>query len=114
MELPLAGRIGIDHIEARQPPAGAQHQVARYAFRRRLRQDGVRIAIVAKRTRERDIDAGARQIDSGIERIAAAGERQPPVAAARELDHDFADADDAGFLLVHGLLPPTRRNARID
>ena len=69
----------------------------------------VRVGIVAHRARVGRRDAGARQIDRGVERVAAEREAVAVVGAARELDHHFADADDAGFLLSHE--SPGFRNA---
>ncbi len=47
-------------------------------------------------------NAGAPEIDRGVERVAAEGLAVAPVIAARELDHDFADADDTGVFVAHG------------
>ena len=44
------------------------------------RHDAVGIGIVADGGGESDVDAGARQIDGGIEGIAAAGQRELPSA----------------------------------
>ena len=61
----------------------------------------VRVGIVAHRGRVGRRNAGAREIDRGVERVAAEREAVAVVGAARQLDHHFADADDAGFL-SHG------------
>ena len=52
-----------------------------------------------------DVDAGARQIDRGIEGVAAAAHAEASVAAAGHLDHDLADRDHTLTLLVHPQLP---------
>ena len=64
-------------------------------------------AIVAERAGEGDGLTGAGEIDRGIEGVAAATEREAPVAAARELDSGFADADAAR--LAHDAVPITGR-----
>ena len=96
----LARRVGVDDVDAGQPAGDAQHQVALHAFGGGQRQDAVRERVVAERGRERGRDAGARQIDRGVEGVAAAADREAAVAAARHLDQDLADGENTGFLLL--------------
>src|SRR4029079_13970122 len=42
-------------------------------------------------------NSGAREIDRRVERVPPEREAIAVLGAARELDHHFADADDAGF-----------------
>ena len=65
------------------------------------RRDAVGIGIIARRRGERDIDSGAGQINGGIEGVAAAGQREPAIGAARQFDQHFANANGAGFRLAH-------------
>ncbi len=72
------------------------------------------MGIVAKRRRERHVDAGAGEIDRRVEGVAAARDGEAPVGAARELDHHFPDRDDAVARLAHALLAfPVCCNRRI-
>ena len=100
-EAALALGVGLDHVEAGQPAGHAQHQVGLDAFGRGHRDDAVGIGIVAERGGIGHVDAGARQIDRGVEGVAAAGHAETAVAAAGQFDHDLADGDHAGFLFGH-------------
>ena len=72
------------------------------------------MGIVAERSRERHVDAGAGEIDRRVEGVAASREGEAPVGASRELDHHFPDRDDAVARLAHALLAfPDRCNHRI-
>ena len=78
VEAPLALGVGLDQVEAGQPAGHAQHQVGRDALGRGQRDDAVGIGIVAERGRIGDVDAGARQIDRGVEGVAAAAMAKRP------------------------------------
>jgi hypothetical protein len=52
------------------------------------------VRIVAKGRCIADLHAGAGEIDSGVERVAAVGQAEPPVVAARQLHHALADRDN--------------------
>ncbi len=99
----FAGSAVLDQAQSREPSGNAQDEVRRHAFGGCERQGALGIRIVPYRGRESDIDAGAREIDGGVERIAAAGQRKRAVGPARQLDQNFADAYGAGFLLGHRL-----------
>jgi hypothetical protein len=95
---PRATRVVVDEAEARNAAAHAQDEVAADVLGRRQCQDAVRVGVVAERGREGDLGAGAREVDRGVERVAAAADAEASVVAARELDHDVADRDHAGAL----------------
>ena len=101
----LALVVGLDHVEARQAARHAQHQVGVDALGRGHRDDAVGIGIVAQRRGISHVDAGARQIDRGVERVAAARHAETAIVAAGHLDHDLADRDHALFLVGHPKLP---------
>src|SRR5262249_22146953 len=46
----------------------------------------------------------AGEVDGGVERVAAIREAVAAVGARRQLDHHFADTDDAARLVCHGLI----------
>ena len=58
MVMAHAGRIGVDHGEARQPAACPQHEIAGDAFGGGEREDRVRIGIIPERSGERGVDPG--------------------------------------------------------
>src|SRR5262245_36165893 len=113
MEGTLAGRVGVDDVDARQAAGNAQYQVALHALRRRQRTDAVREWVLAQRGGERGRNAGARQIDRGVEGVAAAPDREAAVTPARHLDQDFANGENAGLLAAHGTLYAAR-NRNLD
>ena len=80
VEVPRCRRIGVDQGKSRQPAGRPQDQVARNSFGGGQRQDAVRIGIVAERAREGDVETRARQVDRGVEGVAAVGQREAAVA----------------------------------
>jgi hypothetical protein len=56
----------------------------------------LRIVVVAERRGVGNLDAGAREIDREVERVAT---DEATVGSASELDQHFPNADDPGFLL---------------
>src|SRR5262249_50949636 len=63
--------------------------------------DVIGIGVVAERGGIGDVDAGARQINRGVESVAAARHAEPAVAAARQFDHDLANRNHTGFRVGH-------------
>src|SRR6266516_5458844 len=100
-EAALAGGMGFDQIEPRGAVGHAHDQFGANAFGRRERNERVRVGIIAERGRIGDVDPCAREIDRGVERVAAEREAIAGVGTAGELDHHLADGNDAGLLLGH-------------
>ena len=76
MNAALAGGTVLDKTQARQPARHAQHEVRGNPFGGGERHDAVRIGVVTERCGECDIDAGAGEINGGVECVAAAGQRR--------------------------------------
>ena len=108
MEMAPAVGVALDQVKTRQPARQAADEIAGDAFGSGERQNAVGIRIVAERRHKRDFDAAARQIDCRVECIAPAAERQAALVACN-LDHNFADRDNAASLLVHGGSSPALR-----
>jgi hypothetical protein len=88
----------------RRSPRNAEDEVRANAFGSGERQYTLRIAIIAERRGIGHVDARARQIHRRVEGVPAEREGIAPLAAARELDHHFADRHDASFVLGHAAL----------
>ena len=69
----------------------------------------VRVGIVAERRRIGDRNAGAGEIDGGVEGVAAIGEAVAAVVAARQFHHHFADRNDARGVVSSWLRVPFAR-----
>src|SRR5580693_5827393 len=112
----FARRTALDKAQTRRAASDAQHEVGRNSFSSGERQNAFRIGIIADGGGEANVDAGAREIDRRVERVPAAGEREPAVGSALQFDQHFADTNRArsfGFLLTHMLnLTATTMTAR--
>ena len=102
----LAGGTILNKAKPRQPARHAQHQVRGNPFGGGERHDAVRIAVVAERGGERDIDAGAGEINGGIERVPAAGQPEPAVGPTRQFDQRLRRRRQCGLFarssVAHG------------
>jgi hypothetical protein len=94
----FSGRTVFNEAQSRQPSGHAQHEMPGNTFGGGKRHDALGIGIIAKRRGEGHINAGAGEINGGIERIAAAGQCEPAVGPARQFDQYLAHADGAGPL----------------
>ena len=110
-EAAFAGRAVFNEGQSRQPAGNAQDEVPGNALGGGERHDAVGIGIVSERGGKTDIDAGAGEIDGGIERVAAAGEREPAVGAARQLDQTSPTQTTRGFCSLIAFSPARRKAA---
>ena len=119
MEEALAGRVGVDGVDARQAVGAAADEAAVDTLFLPLRDHAVREPVGADDADKADVDITVaqqpRQVDRGVQHVT--GERDPRGAGcripARQLDHALADTGEAPDP-VHAYAAPRRLSATID